>query len=276
MIVDSLGHTYGELELNFEKIQQVIAYEDEMYKELLKATTRSFSKMRLNGITIEDVIDYPGFIAGYKNLEKMLRRTDNANAMTGDIMYELHKSNGLSEEILLKMADLKRLTPDLDGFRKQMEEAKQKKRAQLALRNKSHHGECFGTLPATDDTFKYKYHFDAAKKTYEIPLVRGTVLAIHKVAKKDNLFHVVTDRSNFYSFAGGQASDAGQITSSGGAIFQVTDVSTTDNGVVIHTGHLVSGQLNKGDSVELTVDQTRRTTTTLHHSGKTSRISNSI
>lgn len=266
-IVESLGGTYNELERNFEKIQQVIAYEDETYKDLLKSTSKSLLKMSFDGIAIEDVVDYPGFIPGCRNLDKMLDVATDKTKLTGDMMYELYKSNGLDEEILLKIAEWRNLTPDLNGFHVKTEEEKERKRTMLAHRNKGHDFEYFATLPVTDNHFKYVYQFDADAKVYAIPSVSATVLATEKDINKDGVYHVVTDRSNFYFTAGGQESDAGWMTTGNGIKFEVTEVSSTETGVVVHTGRFLNGRLSVGDSVDLSVEPMRRTGATLHHSG---------
>lgn len=266
-IVESLGTTYSELERNYDKILQVISYEDEMYKELLKATRKSLSKMRLEKIAIEDVVDYPGFIAGCKSLDKMLSKTSNtARAFTGEMMYELYKSNGLDEEILIKIAESKKLQPDLVGFHNRTKQEKEKKKLLLASRNKGHAFQYFETLPVTENHLKYEYQFNESTKAYEISTVKAKILAVEEDVAGNGVYHIIADRSNFYSTAGGQACDVGEI-SNNDAVFRVTDVSATNTGVIIHTGNFINGQLNVGDSVELIVDQNKRTAATLHHTG---------
>lgn len=68
---------------------------------------------------------------------------------------------------------------------------------------------------------------------------------------------VILDRTIFYPQGGGQPSDHGAISSSGGR-FLVKDVRLDENGVVYHFGEFESGSFGLGDVVMLQVEEERR------------------
>ena len=76
---------------------------------------------------------------------------------------------------------------------------------------------------------------------------------------------LVLENSPFYAESGGQVGDKGVIVS-GGCEFLVENTTKTQNGVILHTGHIVSGEaLTVGDSVNAVVDSAARKATMRNH-----------
>ncbi len=67
-------------------------------------------------------------------------------------------------------------------------------------------------------------------------------------------FGIILDRTSFYSEAGGQEHDTGDIVIDGVADFEVTNVQV-HNGYVVHTGRLKYGQLQVGNSIVSSYDE---------------------
>lgn len=267
MIVEILGNTYPELEKNYEKIVQVIRHEDERYKDLLKTTRTGLRKIQLNNLTIDDVIDFPGFIAGYKELESKLAKSPGTQILSGEMMYRLHRTYGFDEELLLKIAAARDLIADIESFDKILKEAKEISKNMLYQVDG-----CdvrLETMAPTENRFKYNYQFNRLKQIYEVPSVKAKIVAIQKDSTEKGVFHIVTDKSNFYFEAGGQECDNGKLVkcSSGETVFQVNKVNF-ENGIVIHSGVFLNGMFDGGDMVELFVDEEKRTGTIQHHTGK--------
>ena len=74
---------------------------------------------------------------------------------------------------------------------------------------------------------------------------------------------VILDQTVFYPQGGGQPYDVGFIKTSS-ADFKVEEVRFKD-GIVYHIGALIHGELRKGDSVFLEVDETRRAYNSKNH-----------
>ena len=70
---------------------------------------------------------------------------------------------------------------------------------------------------------------------------------------------IVTAETPFYVEAGGEVSDTGHIyAGERGAIFRVDDTRRPVQGLIVHAGELVEGEIQIGDSVKLRVDEARR------------------
>ncbi|OMH80839.1 Alanine-tRNA ligase, mitochondrial [Zancudomyces culisetae] len=75
---------------------------------------------------------------------------------------------------------------------------------------------------------------------------------------------IVVDLTNFYSEAGGQVADIGKIVGPNGSV-SVADAQNY-GGYIVHSGDVIEGSLQVGDSVSLTIDTSRRHRITLNHS----------
>lgn len=266
-VVETLGGTYTEMERNYEQILKVISYEDEVYKELQQERRKALSEISLTNLSVEDVIDYPDFVTGYRAVESMLRESPNERVLSGEMMYQLHRSHGFDKQFMIKLAESKGLVADVTDYDRIIQKEKEKSKASMA-ENVQTGGkfERFSTLPPTDNDIKYTYKYDASKQQYAIPKVEAKVLAIAKDARRANAYNVVLDRSNFYFTAGGQDCDNGQLRCNG-ATFQVDEVSTSKNDVVVHTGVFLNGSFAAGESVTVEVDAKIRSSATHHHTG---------
>ena len=69
----------------------------------------------------------------------------------------------------------------------------------------------------------------------------------------------------FYAESGGQVGDTGMITTTAGAVFQVTDTRKPAQGITLHKGLLAHGALTKADTVTAAVDEARRAAIRRHH-----------
>ncbi|MFN9953898.1 MAG: alanine--tRNA ligase-related protein, partial [bacterium] len=69
---------------------------------------------------------------------------------------------------------------------------------------------------------------------------------------------IVLDRTPFYAEGGGQLADGGRITLASGAIVEIDDVQTPVNGLSVHRGRIVSGEVTLGSKAQAEIDLERR------------------
>jgi alanyl-tRNA synthetase len=77
---------------------------------------------------------------------------------------------------------------------------------------------------------------------------------------------VILDSTPFYAESGGQVGDRGILVAGQGAVFLVADTRKQGSDVFGHIGHIESGELHVGDSVDAHVNRELRIATQLNHS----------
>ena len=87
-----------------------------------------------------------------------------------------------------------------------------------------------------------------------------------KLAKLGEKVAVVVDETPFYGESGGQVGDRGVINTASGGKVRVDDTQKPLNGLVVHVGEVIEGEILEGDSVKLHVDHATRTATRRNHS----------
>jgi alanyl-tRNA synthetase len=97
-------------------------------------------------------------------------------------------------------------------------------------------------------------HTEAESKINGL-LVDGVIA---QSAKSGDEVEVILDRTPFYAEGGGQLADAGIIKLANGAIVEIDDVQAPVNGLSVHRGRVVSGEVAVGQSALATIDQERR------------------
>jgi alanyl-tRNA synthetase len=107
---------------------------------------------------------------------------------------------------------------------------------------------------------------------YETHVAEGKVLAIVSGGKEVEEAsagaeaQLVLNQTPFYGESGGQVGDTGAIFTAGGANFAVRDTQKRAGDLFVHIGAVTHGALRVGDTVELRIDETRRTELRANHS----------
>ncbi len=77
---------------------------------------------------------------------------------------------------------------------------------------------------------------------------------------------IITAETPFYGESGGQVGDIGKIETSRGDLIQIFDTKRPHPSLIVHTGRVVQGAVQKGDTVQLSIDAERREAIRLNHS----------
>lgn len=267
-VIETLGDAYPELHRNSNQIQELILDSNELYKSRIPRILADFKTLQLDKttITVDEVIN-SSFCDAASELKRDLKFNKSITNLSGEEMLRLYNKFGLSEELVVKLAEVNNLTADTEKFKlllaEQKAEEKPKWQESLSLERNLN-------LEKTDDEHKYYYTFNKSTDLYEVPSITSQILAIEQDNSESDLYHVIMDKSNFYYDSGGQESDIGQLVSTrtGQNVFNVEKVECVQD-LVVHSGRFVDGNQNLkvGDKVKLCVDQVRRTSLTRHHTG---------
>ncbi len=230
--------SYPELEGEFSRIRQVVANEEDSFRQTLNA-----------GTTILDV--------AVRNARTTGTSTGEPARLSGAKAFQLHDTYGFPIDLTLEMAAEQGLTVDEGEFRRLMDEQRERARADARAKKTGHL-----------DTSLYRELADALGKPVTFTgydeltseaSVRGLLVDGEPVdvAQQGQQVEVVLDRTPFYAEGGGQLADAGRIELDG-AVLQVRDVQSPITGLVVHRARVLDGEVKVGAAARADVDVERR------------------
>lgn len=232
-VVGESGDAYPELKTKIAHIKKVVGYEEENF---LKTIDQGLG--RLNE-----------FIASG---EKML---------SGEEAFKLNDTYGFPLDLTCDILEEKGISVDVEGFNRLMQE--QKDRARKA-RKDSDTNAWKGDDALLDGINSTK--FVGYKDLSSTSKVEAIIAEGELVSSASNNINatIVLDSTPFYAESGGQVGDFGTIRS-GYFAFEVTGVSKNGNGVFLHSGKIISGEVNIGDTVLAEVNAETRAATCRNH-----------
>ena len=249
IVVKIMRDVFPELEKYQAKITEVIAEEEASFGRTLTKGIERFKKASKQLIASQ-----------VKTKEK------KPLVLSGQEAFLLWDTFGFPVDLTELMAAEHNLSVDTDGFKKAMEEAKEKSRAGGKAK-----GGAVGMRFEAEQTAHLKSTLKvgvtADKPKFGTQDVNAKVCAI--LSSKTNAFidkhqgdkvvALVLDSTSFYAEMGGQVADSGVIEIAGKASFEVTDAKVAA-GYVFHVGKFsdASGSVNVGDSCLVKVDYSRR------------------
>ena len=220
---------------------------DSLISENLKLEEERFSIMLKNGMKILNTE-----IVNIKN-----------NKLSGELAFKLYDTYGFPLDLTQDFLKDKKISVDEDQFNVLMIESKKIARASWK-----------GS--GSDQTSKI--WFELKEKCgpteflgYNSEASQGVILSIVNIDKEidssnKNLdLALILNQTIFYGESGGQVGDTGYI-SNNNFKFEVTDTKKMFGDLYIHYGKLISGEIKKGDQVDLKIDSVKRQNIRANHS----------
>ena len=231
---DKMGETYGELHRDWERISTVAYAEEEAFRQTLRAGTTIFDTA-----TTE------------------LKRTGGTE-LSGERAFALHDTYGFPIDLTLEMASEQGLSVDEVGFRRLMQEQRDRAKADARAKKGAHRDAT--AYRAVADSMGAPVEFTGYGEVVSDGTVRGLVTADGVVdsARAGDEVEVVLDRTPFYAEGGGQLADEGVIELSNGARLQVNDVQSPITGLIVHQATVLDGEVTPGLEAHSLVDLQRR------------------
>jgi alanyl-tRNA synthetase len=194
---------------------------------------------------------------GEKMIQVMMEdlRESGGTVIPGEEAFKLYDTFGFPLELTQEIAQDQGLSVDETGFQKAMEE--QKQRARQARGESGYLGENthIGSLGLPATVFKA---YEATQLETKVLYIMVGGEAVNEVqSDTPRQIEIVLKATPFYAESGGQVADIGTITGKSGSI-RVDNVTRLPDGVIIHYGTLIEGQVAVGDNVLATVDHQRR------------------
>ncbi|MDF8264173.1 alanine--tRNA ligase [Luteipulveratus flavus] len=244
---DRMKASYPELEADFARISQIAYAEEDAFRRTL-----------VSGTTILDTA-----VTRAKQTQASTGGQSPAQ-LSGAQAFQLHDTYGFPIDLTLEMAGEQGVQVDEPGFRRLMQEQRDRAKAD-AKSKKAGHGstEVWKELSAAGATDFQAYQALSCEATVS-GLVRDGALV--EELGQGSTGQVVLDRTTFYAESGGQIADEGVIRADG-ALLKVLDVQRPVKGLIVHTVEVQEGALLKGATVEAEVDPEWRLSACQAHSG---------
>jgi len=249
------GHQMGMRDPFLHQLVPVVAdMMKAVYPELLQTIDRVTQVMKREESDFFATID-----SGLERIQRVFTDMQSSGRVMvdGREAASLYQTHGVPPEMFQQIAAEKNYTFDWDGYRKAMTEHGEISGGEQ--------GELFETGPI--ETLKEALHrceFLGYEKNVSNAQIQGIIVGKPKddrlvssvSATTTEMTRMVLDQSPFYGESGGQVGDSGRIENTKG-VFEVTDTQRSGE-LIIHFGKMISGELTEGDSVNASVDTTRR------------------
>lgn len=231
--ISAMGPQYPELVTSSERILAVAEAEEDSFIQTLKSGTSIFD------LAISEL------------------RSQKSKSLTADTVFKLHDTYGFPFDLTLEMAREKGFEVDEGGFRKLMEEQRQRAKADAKSKKSSH-----------ADLSIYRSIFDKYGQSnfvgYESMESEGVVTGLlvgGSLVNEANIgseIELTLDRTPFYAEGGGQLADSGILNLANGAVVEIDDVQSPLPGVIVHRGKVRSGSVEVSAKVHSVIDREKR------------------
>jgi len=231
--ISAMGAQYPELVKESDRILAVAEAEEESFVQTLKSGTNIFD------LAADQV------------------KSSKGKSIAADTAFKLHDTYGFPFDLTLEMAREKGLEVDESGFRRLMDEQRQRAKAD-AKSKKSGHTDLseYKTIVDKSGASKFVgYENISSEAQLTGLLVDGKLIAEVNAGTE---IEVTLNQTPFYAEGGGQLADAGIIKLANGAIIEIRDVQTPLPGLIVHRGIVKSGVVKNSQQVVAEIDAKRR------------------
>ena len=232
------GEAYPELVEKESYVKKVIKIEEEKFNETLD-----------QGVEILN-----GYIAELKEA--------NETVLSGDKAFKLYDTYGFPLDLTEEILEEQGFGIDEEGFHKEMEEQRQRARADRgAMEDEGWKEDPLSTLDeSVASTFDGYKNLNVSGKVTAIVKEDEIVEMINEGEKAI----IVLNETSFYAEGGGQAGDIGTLKNED-AIFEVVDTRKGANNTIKHIGFVKKGQIKVSDALESKVNKEVRMASARNH-----------
>ncbi len=245
------GHKLGQKQAFFHRLVAALVQEmGEAYPELNKLQAQVEKVLLAEEAQFEKTLD-----KGLAVLDQALSDL-SGTVIPGKVIFSLYDTYGFPVDLTNDIARERGLTLDLEGYESAMEEQRTRARAAGAFKV-----DYTAALNLEGETEFTGYEHLASSSQVQALLKEGEAVDVLNAGDSGV---IVLAETPFYAESGGQAGDAGTL-SSDTANFAVRDCSKEGSNH-LHIGELISGSIKVGDSLNAQVDEEQRQATALNHS----------
>ena len=231
--IGAMGPQYPELIADKNRILAVSVAEEESFLQTLKSGTQIF------------------------DMASTQLKASKKKLLPGAEVFKLHDTYGFPFDLTLEMAREEGLEVDEEGFRRLMNEQRDRAKADSKAKKSGHTdlSEYKKIADGTGASTFVGYTLNESESVINGILVDG-ISVTSAISGQD--VEIVLDRTPFYAEGGGQLADGGRITLANGAVVEIEDVQTPVNGLSVHRGRIISGEVATGSKALAAIDLERR------------------
>ncbi len=185
------------------------------------------------------------------------------NRIAGEFIFRLYDTYGFPVDIVRDVAQERDLKLDEVGFRQAMARQQEQSRRSWKGVDVAHLEEGVVALLEKGHQACFTGYSDLVGQAPLEMLLNAEGQPVARASVGDHL-KIFCTRTPFYAEAGGQVGDQGTITTATGR-FAVQQTTAPANGIILHEGNVVEGQLEQGQEAQLTVTRSLRRQTACHH-----------
>ena len=235
----------------YEVVDTVVHENEGHYPELRERQAYITKVIRTEEENFAKTID-----GGMKIFTELLNahKEKGETVFSGADAFKLYDTYGFPIDLTVEMVEDEGMTLDRKAFDHEMQEQKTRAReARKALGDLGWAGVEFGKdIPSTEFV---GYDHDSVDDAKVVALVVEGEQAEAMMSGVEGI--IVLDKTPFYAEMGGQIGDTGVIRC-GEAVFEVTDVQKNKGDKFMHTGKVIHGSFQLGDTVTASIDSERR------------------
>jgi alanyl-tRNA synthetase len=254
------AHLLGMKEpLMWQLVPALVLEMGQAYPELQRAQAVITETLKLEETRFKQTLE-----RGLKLLDEETANMKPGQKLNGEVAFKLYDTFGFPLDLTADVLKGQNREVDQAQFDAAMERQRATARAAWA-----------GSGEAATETI----WFDLKQKVgasdflgYETESAQGIVTALVKgsrevdSAKAGDEVAIVTNQTPFYGESGGQMGDTGKILTAEGGVVDVHDVQKKLGELFVHMGKVLSGEIRRGDALEMKVDGKRRSGLRAHHS----------
>ncbi|MBN2898528.1 MAG: alanine--tRNA ligase [Clostridia bacterium] len=237
-VINVSGHAYPDLVERQDYIKKIISIEEDRFQKTIDS-----------GLSI---------LNGYIDALKVAGSTE----LSGEDAFKLYDTYGFPLDLTVEILEEHAFTVDHAEFEQAMED--QRNRARNAIVDKD--GAAWTEDPLAeigkDIAFEFVGYAEPSIDTKVLAIIKNNQLVDTLVEGEEGT--VVIEKSPFYAESGGQTGDKGTLNGTD-TLFDVADTRKGFNGIHLHKGQLITGNLTVGSSVVALINKDLRRDTAKNH-----------
>jgi alanyl-tRNA synthetase len=237
-VINLMKDHYVELGLQRDRIVEILSLEEKKFNQTLNAGLALLTDL------IEDL------------------KAQNKTVIPGDAAFKLYDTHGFPLELTQEVAAEHRLTVDVPGFERAMEQQQERSRRTTTFaqgQDEQVLTELLKRLGPSEFT-----GYDGITSSSKVVGLVVDGQEVESISAPQQAL-VLLDATPFYAESGGQIGDKGEINGQMG-VFQVNDTRRPLKGLIVHYGQLSEGYMRVGEEVQANVVGQRREDTMRNHS----------